>query len=137
MANFASFQPYFFRVKNVLFAEVEAYSVNVEGEEPRVANMAAEVFEFDFDVCDTVNVVILNDGLGVRKVILRINLRREARRKELSIRANAVKEFFNFGEVSSGDIEMNIIATESRRKRDILRGLQRFRLVERQRARNP
>ncbi len=84
-----------------------------------------------------VNVVILNGGLGVRKVILRINLRRETSRKELSIRANAIKELFDFGEVSNGDIEMNVIAAESRRKRDILRDLQRFRLIEGQRAGNP
>ena len=43
MANFASFKPYFFRVKNIQFAEVEAYSVDVEREEPRVADMAVEV----------------------------------------------------------------------------------------------
>ena len=82
------------------------------------------------------NVVILNDGIGVRKVIFRINLRHEARRKELSIGTNAVKELFDVGEVSSGDVEMNVIAAESSRKRDILRGLQRFRLIEGQRARN-
>ncbi len=66
MANFASFKPLFFRIENILFAEVEAYS-----------------------------------------------------------------------EVSSGDIEMNVVAAEGRGKRDILRDLQRFGLIERHRARNP
>ena len=61
--------------------------------------------------------VILNGGLRVRKVILRINLRRETSRKELSIGTNAVKELFDFGEVSSGDVEMNVVAADGRRKR--------------------
>ena len=76
-----------------------------------------------------VNVVILNNGLGVRKVILRVNLRQEASRMKLSIGTSAEQELFDVEETGSGNIEMNVVAAESRRKRDILRDLQRFGLI--------
>ena len=38
--DLASFKPYLFRVENVMFVEVEAYSVDVEREEPSLADMA-------------------------------------------------------------------------------------------------
>lgn len=99
--------------------------------------MACEVFVLNLDMCNTVSSVAMNDSLGVRKVILRINLMREASGKELSIRAAAIKKFIDVREMGSGDVEMNVVAADGRRKRDILRGFRRFGLVEGQRARNP
>ena len=63
--DLASFKPYLFRVENVMFAEVEAYSIDVEGEEPSLAFIAAKVFVLDLDICVTVRSVVLNGGLGV------------------------------------------------------------------------
>lgn len=99
--------------------------------------MAAGVSEFDLDMCNAVRRVVLNGGLGVRKVNLRINLMREGSRMEQSIRADAVKELIDVVEVSSRDIEKNVVAAESRRKCDILRDLKRCGLIEGKRARNP
>ncbi len=51
--------------------------------------------------------VILNDCLGVRKVILRVNLRQEASRMKQSIGTNAVNELIDVGEVVGLNVEEN------------------------------
>ena len=120
-----------------MFAEVEALSVNVEGEEPSIALIVGIVFKFDINMCDTVRSIAVNAHLWVMKVILRVNLRHEPCRMKLIVRTNAVKKFLNVRKVISRNVEENKVAAESRRKRDILRYFHRLGLVERKRAGNP
>ncbi len=74
-------------------------------------------------------------------IIERVNLIHESRRAEMNIRTNTEKELLDVGRISNRDIEENIVvkavAVQSRRKRDILCGLQRFRLIEGHSPRNP
>ena len=83
------------RVKNILFAEIEMFSVNVKRKMPRVTFMATEVDIFNVYVSDSIANIISDERLRVMEIIERVNLINEASRAEMNIRTNAEKELLD------------------------------------------